>query len=76
MKIDKIISDIFKIPIDEVTDDLGPKTTKAWTSLKHFQLITSLEKIFQVRFQKKEIRALKTIKDVKIILQEKGVIIE
>jgi len=45
-----VLSQILKIPCEEVREDLTMKDVSSWDSLTHLNLILSIEEAFQVKF--------------------------
>jgi acyl carrier protein len=56
--IKEVMAKIFKVELSTLPDDLSPETVKEWTSLKHMELVLSLEKKFDVRFADDQIAEL------------------
>ena len=72
-KLKKIMTELFKMNGIEIADDLAMKDTDVWDSFKHMELITSIEQEMGVELTFDEIVAMKTFKDIKRILTNKGV---
>jgi len=72
-KLKNIMTELFKMNGTEISDDLAMKDTDVWDSFKHMELITSIEQEMGVELTIDEIVAMKTFKDIKCILSEKGV---
>jgi len=72
-KLKKIMTELFKMNGTEISDDLAMKDTDVWDSFKHMELITSIEQEMGVELTFDEIVAMKTFKDIKRILTNKGV---
>lgn len=69
----KIVSKIMNVPVDEIDENSSPDTIDNWDSLKHMNLVLSLEQAFDVRFGDEEIIELLSIGAIIRALQEKGV---
>lgn len=67
------MAELFKMKADEITDSLTMKDTNVWDSLKHMELVVSLEQAMGIELTFDEIVAMQTFKDIKRILREKGV---
>lgn len=48
----EIMSGLFKIPVDKISDSLAMKETDLWDSLKHMELIVSIEQTFGIELNK------------------------
>ena len=73
----KKVTEIFEDILDEIEVDLTETTTaedvEEWDSLTHIQIITEVEKQFEVRFSTRDIEGLKNIGDmVTLVASKKG----
>lgn len=66
-----VVVEVLEVDPADVTDAAGPQTLPTWTSLRHLQLIVTLEEIFGISFAYREIRDLRTIGDVRRALLAK-----
>ena len=64
---------VLQIPPTAVTDDLAMKDVESWDSLKHMELILSVEKRFGIELSFDEIVAMKTVHEIRRVLRERGV---
>ena len=48
-------------------------TCEAWDSLHHLNLVVELEDAFDVTFEPEEIAVMKSVSDIKKLLESKGV---
>jgi acyl carrier protein len=71
-----IVADVFEVDPADVVDEASPATMANWTSLRHIQLVVALEATYQVSFSSQEIRAFKSIGDVRRTLADKGVAVD
>jgi acyl carrier protein len=67
------MANLFDIKTEDVTDSLTMANTDGWDSLKHMELIVSIEHTFGIELTFDEIVAMQTLKDIKKILKEKAV---
>ena len=72
-EIETLMADLFDIKTEDVTDSLTMASTDGWDSLKHMELIVSIEHTFGIELTFDEIVAMQTLKDIKKILKEKAV---
>ena len=72
MRIEELFASVLAVPAATLTDEASPKTIKNWTSLRHLNLITSMEDIYGVSFSSAEIRSIKSLGRARAILQAKG----
>ncbi|HYM94958.1 MAG TPA: acyl carrier protein [Chitinophagaceae bacterium] len=75
---DKLVKEVNKIFIDVFDDQsiiLNENTTssdiEAWDSLSHIQMITAIEKYFQIRFELNELLNFKNVGDLCMAIQNK-----
>ena len=54
-RIKNVMSAVFEIPVEQIKDDSSPDTIESWDSLKHMNLIISLEEEFTIEFTDREI---------------------
>ena len=50
-----VMSSVFGIPKKNIQDDASPDTIDSWDSLKHMNLIVSLEEEFDIKFDDNDI---------------------
>lgn len=56
-----------------VTDEAGRDSLASWTSMRHIQLIVTLEEAYGLSFDYEEIADARTVRDVRDVLRAKGV---
>jgi acyl carrier protein len=66
-----IMADLLEIAKDEITDNTSFEDTESWDSLKHMEIIGSLEEKYDVLFTADEIVAMLSVKKIKEFLKEK-----
>ena len=67
------MAELFDIKNEDIMDSLTMANTDGWDSLKHMELIVSIEQTFGIELTFEEIVAMQTLKDIKKILKEKGI---
>ena len=72
-KLKMLMAELFKMKEDEITDCLTMKDIDVWDSLKHMELIVSIEQTFGIELTLDEIVAMQNLKEIKRILGERGV---
>lgn len=68
-----LLATVLQIPPDTLTDDLAMKDVETWDSLKHMELIVSLENTFGIELTFDEIVAMQTVSEIKRVLTQRGV---
>ena len=59
--IEEIISEVLKLSITEITNDVMMKDTDAWDSLSHMSLILALEEEYAIEFAMDEIVSMVSV---------------
>ncbi|MFC1584214.1 acyl carrier protein [Fibrobacterota bacterium] len=72
-KLIELISSLLRLKREAITDSLSMKETDVWDSLKHMELIVSIEETFGIELQVNEILAMQSVKEIKRVLTERGV---
>lgn len=73
-KVKLVLARVLQIPVEIVTDDLTMKDVDSWDSLKHMDLVVSLEESFNLQFTFPEIVAMQKVSAIKNVLLNKGVL--
>lgn len=50
-----VVSQVFNIPLDQVNEDSSPDTIQGWDSLKHMNLVLTLEEEFGIQFAEEQV---------------------
>ena len=69
--IKNVMSAVFEFSANEITDDSSPDTIRSWDSLKHMNLVSSLEEEFDCLFSDSEILEMMNFPLIKLIISEK-----
>lgn len=70
-KVESLLAEVLQMPAARITDDLAMKNAEAWDSLKHMELIVSLEEAFNLQLTFDEIVAMQSVREIKRVLREK-----
>lgn len=73
MRLEEVIADVLKLPPTDVTEDTSPKTVSAWDSLKHIELVMTVEEASGVSFSPAEVVTLTSVREIRQLLVQKGV---
>ncbi len=73
MLIEELVASILEVPATALLDSSGPTTMRAWNSLKHIQIVASLEKVYGVKLSTYEMQTMTSLAKVRSILRQKGV---
>ncbi len=72
-KLRQIMSQVFEVPIEEITENTSPDTVDKWDSLQHMNLILALEETFNITFSSEEITEMLNYKLIVMTLREHGI---
>ncbi|PWL27235.1 acyl carrier protein [uncultured Roseivirga sp.] len=72
MTIEEIVSEVFNVSKEEVTEEKKFFDFAAWDSMSHMMLITTVEDSFQIQFEGEEIITMETIGQLKTLVSEKS----
>ncbi len=70
-RIQNLLVQVLQIPVTTVVDDLTMSDIESWDSLKHMELIVSLEQEFSLEFAFDEIVRMRSVREIKRVLAEK-----
>ena len=71
-KLLELMAELFKMQKKDISDSLSMKDLVVWDSLKHMELIVSIEQTFGIELTFDEIVSMTTVKIIKQVLKEKG----
>jgi acyl carrier protein len=71
-KVENILAEVLQISITMVSDGLSMKDTNTWDSLKHMELIVTLEQNFGIEFTFDDIVAMQSVREIKRVLRERS----
>jgi acyl carrier protein len=69
---EQLVGDVLRISPDKIVDSLTMKDAESWDSLKHMDLIASLEKTYGLEFTFDEIIAMTRVGAIRDTLRQKG----
>ena len=70
-RIKEAMSAVFNVPADEINDESSPNNIQLWDSLKHIQLVITLEEEFGITLEDEESVEMLNYSSIKHILAEK-----
>ena len=70
-KLKQILCEVLKIKEDDLNDQLTMKDIENWDSLKHMDLITSIEESLKIELSMDDIISMIDIKTIRKIVKEK-----
>ena len=75
-KLYDILSRVFSISIEQISDDSGPEDIEKWDSFNALVLIDELESEFSIQFTVSEITDVSTVSDIKRHLRNHGITLD
>ena len=73
-KLEEIIAKIFEIDSSQIKKEMTPLDIEMWDSLSQLNLISAIEKEFEIKFEIDEIFTVLKIGDIYKLLSKKGVL--
>ncbi len=70
-RVQRIVADVFGVPLEEVLPESSPDTIAAWDSLQHLNLVLALEQEFGIQFTPEEIEQLLSVELAAALVEEK-----
>ena len=67
-RIKNVMSSVFEVPTDKITNASSQDTIESWDSLKHMNLIVSIEEEFEIELTDDEILEMINYKLIKEII--------
>lgn len=71
-KVESVLAEVLQVPEAEITDGLAMKDVEAWDSLKHMELVVSLEQAFGTQLTFDEIVAMQSVGEIKRVMRARG----
>jgi acyl carrier protein len=71
-RITHLLADVLQLPAAAITDDLAMKDTEVWDSLRHMELVVSLERSFGIALCPDDIVAMQTVGQIRRVLAQRG----
>lgn len=72
----ELFARILREPVEKITDTISPKTSMSWNSLRHVELVTEIERTYNITFSTAEIIAMNSFANVREVIQRKGITIQ
>ena len=72
-KLKGVLAKIFNVDVSMITNDATPDTIENWDSLRHMNLVVSLEEEFGVELSDDQVVETLSYQLIKIVLQEHGI---
>ena len=69
-RVKNVMSVVFEIPADAITEDSSSDTIENWDSIRHLNLILALEEEFEVSIPDEEVGNLVNYKLINIVVND------
>ena len=73
-EVEGLVAEVLEIPAATITDDLTMKDLDVWDSLKHMELVISLEQSFGLQLSFDEIVRMQSVGEIKRVLRERSTV--
>lgn len=70
-KIKKIMSEVFSVPVESISEESSRQNLESWNSLNHLQMVFALEDEFQITLSPSEATRIIDFQSVKELLNNK-----
>lgn len=67
----RLVTDIFEVPLEQVSMGSSPDSIDTWDSLHHLNLVLALEQEFGIQFTPEEIEQLLSVDLIVSLVEEK-----
>ncbi|MGB3438347.1 MAG: acyl carrier protein [Actinophytocola sp.] len=68
-----LVAEVLDVDPAEITENADQDALPGWTSMRHIQLVVTLEEAYRVYFDYAEIRDARTIAGLRKVLRTKGI---
>jgi acyl carrier protein len=65
-----IVASVLEIPEPEVTDHTGPATESRWTSLRHIQIMSRVQREYAIKLTPRQIRSARSVAVLRRLVDE------
>ncbi|HEX2581992.1 MAG TPA: acyl carrier protein [Dongiaceae bacterium] len=72
----QIFARVLGEPLERITEDISTLTLLSWDSIRHVELVITLEEAYNTTFTTEEIIAMTSFQGICQVLRKKGVSIE
>ena len=73
IQLNELIGSVINVSPSKLTSKSGPENLAEWDSLAHIGIVTAIEQTYQVQLTMPEILSVKTIAELRNILENRGV---
>ena len=70
--VEHVVAEVLQLPSSMINDQLAMQDVDVWDSLKHMELIVSLEETFGLQLNFEEIVTMQSVANIKRVLRDRG----
>ncbi|MBK7639022.1 MAG: acyl carrier protein [Bacteroidetes bacterium] len=70
LKLKKLMSTVFDVPLESITEDASTDNIENWDSLRHLNLILALEEEFNITIPDEEVGNMVNYKLIEIVIND------
>ena len=70
LKLKEVLSAVFEVSVESITDDSSSDTIENWDSLRHLNLIIALEEEFNIVIPDEEVGNMVNFKLIELVLND------
>lgn len=71
LEVYSVVSDVFRIPVEEIRENMTPSDIEGWDSLEQLNLVMAIENKFGISFGTEDMFNIVTIKSIIDIVSKK-----
>jgi acyl carrier protein len=69
----EIVARALHVPAASISDESSPETLRRWDSLNHLDLMTEIEEAYGVQFSTADMVRVRSVRQIRDLLREKGI---
>ncbi len=69
----EIVARALRVPVASIFDESSPETLRRWDSLSHLDLMTEIEEAYGVQFSTADMVRVRSVRQIRDLLREKGI---
>lgn len=73
MRLNRLVARVLMVSEEDLSPDSNAENTRNWDSARHVELLLAVETAFDVRFSTREVNQMRSLGDMRKLLQDKGV---
>ena len=73
MRLEEVVAGVLKRPSEDMNENTSPKTVSSWDSLRHIELVMTVEQEFGVSFPPAEVATMTSLGAIRQLLLQKGI---